>query len=276
MDNYQESFTLKAIVACVAGNLRRRWTLCSTTMEQCPTRRRILLHLHRRDLGVTGLVRITLQCQTSLFWSVTFQIFSYFFVFESEWKLKFDLVRICVLTVTTESKKHLSRNTAQIICHWGKPRFVILNMGRWMPNADMVAAVELARNLVAHGNAREGKWRGNWRMERVASTLTPPPNMVYSTLLKLMRTPRLPAVDWTDAPTDLNGLVRFGERRNLVSVHVPSLSARAILPDVATTQEFCIADKIPADWQLLQAFLLLSCVLFYESFWHTLWSFNGD
>ena len=31
-----------------------------------------------------------------------------------------------------------------------------------------------------------------------------------------------------DVPTDLNGLVRFGERRNLVSARVPSRSARAI------------------------------------------------
>ena len=37
-----------------------------------------------------------------------------------------------------------------------------------------------------------------------------------------MRTPRLPVVDWTDAPADLNGLVRFAERRNLVSARVPS------------------------------------------------------
>ena len=88
--------------------------------------------------------------------------------------------------------------------------------------------VELVRNLVAHGDAREGKWRGIWRMECVASTLTPPPNVVYPALLKLMRTPRLPAFDWNEAPTDLNGLVRFGERRNLVSARVPSRSARAI------------------------------------------------
>ena len=27
------------------------------------------------------------------------------------------------------------------------------------------------RNVMAHGNAREGKWRGNWRMDWVASTL---------------------------------------------------------------------------------------------------------
>ena len=26
-------------------------------------------------------------------------------------------------------------------------------------------------NVMAHGDAREGKWRGNWRMEWVASTL---------------------------------------------------------------------------------------------------------
>ena len=81
---------------------------------------------------------------------------------------------------------------------------------------------------MAHGDAREGKWRGDWRMEWVASTLTPPPNVVYPALLKLMRTPRLPVVDWTDAPTDLNGLVRFEETRNLVSARVPSRSARAV------------------------------------------------
>ena len=81
---------------------------------------------------------------------------------------------------------------------------------------------------MAHVDAREGKWRGNWRMEWVASTLTTPPNVVYPALLKLMRTPRLPAVDWTDTHIDLNGLVRFGERRNLVSARVPSRSARAI------------------------------------------------
>jgi len=66
-------------------------------------------------------------------------------------------------------------------------------------------------------------------MEWVASTLTPLPNVTYPALLKLMRTPRLPAVGCTDAHTDLNGLVRFGERRNLVSARVPSRSARAIL-----------------------------------------------
>ena len=46
--------------------------------------------------------------------------------------------------------------------------------------------------------------------------------MVYPALLPLMRTPRLPVVDCTDALADLNGLVRFAERRTLVSARVPS------------------------------------------------------
>ena len=56
--------------------------------------------------------------------------------------------------------------------------------------------------------------------------------MVYPALLPLlplMRTPRLPLVDWTDSPADLNGLVRFPERPNLVSARVPSHFKRALL-----------------------------------------------
>ena len=49
-----------------------------------------------------------------------------------------------------------------------------------------------------------------------------PRNLVYPALLLLMRTPRLSVVDWTDDPADLNGLVHFAERQNLVSARVPS------------------------------------------------------
>ena len=66
---------------------------------------------------------------------------------------------------------------------------------------------------------------------------TLPRNVVCPALLPLLlliRTPRLPVVDWTDAPTNLNGLVRFAERRNLVSARVPSRSARAILRPIGT------------------------------------------
>ena len=43
-----------------------------------------------------------------------------------------------------------------------------------------------------------------------------------------MRTPRLPIVDRIDAPADLNGLVRFAERRNLVYARVPSHFKRSL------------------------------------------------
>jgi hypothetical protein len=89
--------------------------------------------------------------------------------------------------------------------------------------------VECVWNLMAHGDAREEKWRGNWRMEWVVSTVMLPRNVVYPALLTLTRTTRLPAVDWTDAPADLNGLVRFGERRNLASAGVPSHFKRSLL-----------------------------------------------
>jgi len=51
---------------------------------------------------------------------------------------------------------------------------------------------------------------------------TLPRNMLYPALLPLMRTPRLQVLDRNDAPADLNRLVRFAERRNLVSARVPS------------------------------------------------------
>jgi hypothetical protein len=53
--------------------------------------------------------------------------------------------------------------------------------------------------------------------------------MVYPALLPLMLTPQLPAVDCTDAPADLNGLVRFAERRNVVSARVASHFKRSVI-----------------------------------------------
>jgi len=53
-----------------------------------------------------------------------------------------------------------------------------------------------------------------------------------------MRTPRLPVVDWTDAPADLNGLVRFAERRNAVSVGMVWTELGALLL-VATRCWYC-------------------------------------
>jgi hypothetical protein len=44
--------------------------------------------------------------------------------------------------------------------------------------------------------------------------------MVYPAFLPLMRTPRLPVVDYTNAPADLNGLARFVGRRKMVCHHI--------------------------------------------------------
>jgi len=79
-------------------------------------------------------------------------------------------------------------------------------------------------NVMAHGDAREGKWRGNWWMEWVASTLHTTSEHGVSSITTADATPRLrlPLVEWTDVSADLNGLVRFAERRNLVSASVPS------------------------------------------------------
>ena len=84
--------------------------------------------------------------------------------------------------------------------------------------------LEWKLNLMAHGEAREEKCRGKRQMEWVASTHALYGNTVYPALLPLMRTPRLPAADWTDTSTNMNGLVRFARRPNLVSARVPSHS----------------------------------------------------
>ena len=83
---------------------------------------------------------------------------------------------------------------------------------RWSP-------VEMSWHTVTHGRGSEGE-TGERSGYPVFFTL--PRNMVYPALLPLMHTPRLPVVDWTDAPADLNGLVRFADTRNLVSARVPS------------------------------------------------------
>ena len=52
---------------------------------------------------------------------------------------------------------------------------------------------------MAHGDAREGKWRGNWRMEWVASTLHTTSEHGVSGITTADATPRLPVDDGTDA-----------------------------------------------------------------------------
>jgi len=78
------------------------------------------------------------------------------------------------------------------------------------------------------GGEVKGKLANEVGSKSPSHRFTLPRNMVYPALIPLMRTPRLPAVDWTDAPVDLNGLVRFAERPNLVSARVPSHFKRTL------------------------------------------------
>ena len=83
--------------------------------------------------------------------------------------------------------------------------------------------VDSSWNVMAHGDAQEGKWRGNWWMEWVASTHHTTSEYGVSSITTadahtLVASIRL---NWRP-PADLNGLVSFAERRNLVSARVPS------------------------------------------------------
>jgi hypothetical protein len=107
--------------------------------------------------------------------------------------------------------------------------------------------IESSWNVMAHVDAREGKWRGNWRMEWVANNLHTTSERGVSSIT--MRTRRLSIGDWTDAPADLNGLVRFAERRNLVSGRVPSQFKRSLLVVLYNIIKnkicFCMKRSIP-------------------------------
>jgi hypothetical protein len=94
---------------------------------------------------------------------------------------------------------------------------------RNIPNiAHCVRALDSSWNVMAHGDAREGKWRGKWRMEWVTITLhTTSEHCVSSfTTADAHTSAACSQLKWR--PRRFNGLVRFAERRNLVSARVPS------------------------------------------------------
>ena len=96
---------------------------------------------------------------------------------------------------------------------------------------------EVVRNVMAHGDAWEGKWRGNRRLERVTTTTV----ALYLGTRSIHSLPTDPhsstASSQLDSPADLNGLVHFSERPNLVSAHVPSRFKRA-LPETLTDRRW--------------------------------------
>jgi len=84
--------------------------------------------------------------------------------------------------------------------------------------------VESCWNVMTHRDAQEGKWRGNWRMEWVASTLhtTSEHGVSSITTADEHASAASSRLNWHPRPADLNGLVRCAERRNVVSACVPS------------------------------------------------------
>jgi len=99
----------------------------------------------------------------------------------------------------------------------------------WSKGLD-AGRVQLKRDGTRWGTGGEvkGKLANGVGSQSPSHRFTLPRNMVYPALLPLMGTPRLPAVDWTDAPADLNGLVRFAERTILVYARVPSHFKRTL------------------------------------------------
>jgi hypothetical protein len=83
--------------------------------------------------------------------------------------------------------------------------------------------VESSWNVMAHCDAWEGKWRGNWWKEWVASTLhtTSDHGVSSITTADAHTSAASSRLNWHPS-TDLSGLVRFAERWNLVSARVPS------------------------------------------------------
>ena len=82
---------------------------------------------------------------------------------------------------------------------------------------------------MAHGDAREGMWRGNWRMEWLAGTFhtTSEHGVSSITTADAHTSADSSRLNWCPL-ADLNGLVRFAERRNLVSSRVPSHFKRSL------------------------------------------------
>ena len=93
----------------------------------------------------------------------------------------------------------------------------------------MNSLLDSSWNAMAHGDAREGNWRGNWRMQWVASTLhtTSEHGVSSITTADAHTSADSSRLNWRP-PADLNGLVRFIERRNLVSARVPSRFKRRL------------------------------------------------
>jgi len=91
-------------------------------------------------------------------------VFSYHFYAWASWGF-FGIKNSKHVTGFGLRKRWLRNFDPLAICR-GLPTF-----GKCYYYVSSAVKVESSWNVMAHGDAREGKWRGNWRMEWVASTL---------------------------------------------------------------------------------------------------------
>ena len=159
-----------------------------------------------------------------------------------------------------EDAKKEGRNEERVIpCNW----LLGTNISEQHASSPFMAyhssvlkmVVDCVWNMTAHGNAWEGKWRGNWRMEWVASTLhTSSEHGVYSITTADEHT--LAASSWLNwhPPTDLNGLVRFAERRNLIS-------ARAITFQLACTTFIKNTGTYQSNHMVITSHVTVTCIV---------------
>ena len=103
-------------------------------------------------------------------------------------------------------------------------------------------AVGCSWNVMARGDARVGKWRGNWRMEWVASTLhTTSEHGVPSITTADAHTSAASSRPNWRPPADLNGLVHFARKTK------DGFCACAITFQTQSTSVTGITDKLQAD-----------------------------
>ena len=98
--------------------------------------------------------------------------------------------------------------------------------------------VESSWNVMAHGDARERKWGGNWRMEWVANTLhtTSEHGVSSITTADAHTSAASSRLNWH--PRRFKWTRPFAERRNLVSARVPSHFKRSLAQNILHIHTF--------------------------------------
>ena len=126
------------------------------------------------------------------------------------------------IRLRTETSKNFSEQGT--VCSGSKMRVISSPINRLrflntlVHGVSYSYVVDSSWNVMVHDDAREGKWRGNWWMEWVVSTLhTTSEHGVSSITTADAHTSA--ASNWLKKRPRL---VRFAERRNLVSARLPS------------------------------------------------------